>query len=311
VSAAGACARYWATQAGNSHEILTDDGMGLRHRARASKAAATLTRRRLGALLLGLGLECIAFVPNRLTADGALAASQDPAKPPIVFAAASMKTALDAVAEAWKAGSGKTVTIAYGSSATLAKQIEQGAPADIFISADLKWMDYLDQAKLLKAGTRRNRLGNKLVLIEPSDAKSKLEIAKGFDLAGATADGKIAVCEIDSCPGGLYAKEALEWLGVFGSVEPKLAQTGNIRSALSLVSRGEARFGIVYATDARSDPKVRVVGIFPALSHSPIVYPVALTAASQNPDAPFFLAYLTSQAATRIFLDQGFAILSK
>jgi molybdate transport system substrate-binding protein len=222
-----------------------------------------------------------------------------------------MLPALDAVAASWKAATGKDVKIAYGSSATLAKQIEQGAPADIFISADRQWMDYLEEAKLLQAGTRKNRFGNRLVLIEPAGADTKLEIAKGFDLAGAAGDGKIAVCAIDSCPGGIYAKEALEWLSVFASVERNLAQTDNIRSALSFVSRGEAKFGIVYATDAKSDPKVKVVGTFPESSHSPIIYPVALLANSANPDAAFFLAYLTSQAATKIFSDHGFDVLSK
>jgi molybdate transport system substrate-binding protein len=268
------------------------------------------TRRRLGRLALGVAIGAVAFTRSALGAETAPPATGTAAAP-IVFAAASMKTALDAVAAAWKADTGKKVSIAYASSTTLAKQIEQGAPADIFISADLKWMDYLDKAKLVRAGTRRNLLGNTLVLIEPGDADAKLEIAKGFDLAAAAGDGKIAVCAIDSCPAGIYAKEALQSLGVFAGVEPKLAQADNVRNALTLVSRGEAKFGIVYATDARADPKVRVVGTFPASTHSPIVYPVALVAASANPDAALFLAYLTSQAATKIFVGQGFEILSK
>jgi molybdate transport system substrate-binding protein len=205
----------------------------------------------------------------------------------------------------------QTASIAYASSAILAKQIEQGAPADIFMSADLNWMDTLEKAKLIRAETRRKLLGNKLVLIEPADADSKLEIAKGFDLAGATGDGKIAVCALDLGTGGIYAKEALESLEVFASVEPKLAQADTIRNALSLVSRGEAKFSIVLATDAKADPQVKVVGTFPASSHSPIVYPVALVAASANPDAAFFLSYLTSQAATKIFTGQSFDMLPK
>jgi len=269
------------------------------------------TRRVLSSLLFGLAVGAVIFTRSVFGGEGAPTAAPGGNPAPIVFAAASMKTALDAAAAAWKSDTGNTVSIAYASSATLAKQIEQGAPADIFISADLKWMDYLEKVKLIRAGTRRNLFGNKLVLIEPSDADVKLEIAKGFDLAGAAGDGKIAVCAIDSCPGGIYAKEALETLGVFAGVEPKLAQADNIRNALNLVSRGEARFGIVYATDARADPKVKVVGTFPASSHSPIVYPVALIAASANPDAAFFLAYLTSEAAAKIFLEQGFEILSK
>ena len=269
------------------------------------------TRRGLSSLMFGLAIAGVVFPGDLFGAEGAPTAAPGSEPAPVVFAAASMKTALDAAAAAWKADTGKTVSIAYASSATLAKQIEQGAPADIFISADLKWMDYLEKSKLIRAGTRRNLFGNKLVLIEPSDADVKLEIAKGFDLAGAAGDGKIAVCAIDSCPGGIYAKEALESLGVFAGVEPKLAQADNVRNALTLVSRGEAKFGIVYATDAKADPKVKVVGTFPASSHSKIVYPVALVAASANPDAAFFLAYLTSQAATKIFTGQGFEILSK
>jgi molybdate transport system substrate-binding protein len=269
------------------------------------------TRRVLYSLMLCLAIAGVVFPGDLFGGEGAPTAAPrcDPA--PIVFAAASMKTALDAAAAAWKADTGKTVSIAYASSATLAKQIEQGAPADIFISADLKWMDYLERAQLIRVGTRQNLFGNNLVLIEPSDADVKLEIAKGFDLAGAAGDGKIAVCMIDSCPAGIYAKQALESLGVFAGVEPKLAQADNVRNALTLVSRGEAKFGIVYATDARADPNVKLVGRFPASSHSEIVYPVALIAASTNPDAAFFLANLTSEAATKIFSEQGFDILSK
>lgn len=273
-----------------------------------------LTRRRLACSVLAAALAAaVAFTPRGGKAETPAVPPSGKAtdKPVIVFAAASMKTALDAVAAAWKVNIGKTASIAYASSAVLAKQIEQGAPADIFISADLKWMDYLEKAKLIRDGTRRKLLGNKLVLIEPSDADAKLEITKGFDLAGAAGDGKIAVCTLSSCPGGIYAKEALESLGVFANVEPKLAQADNIRNALNLVSRGEAKFGIVYATDAKADPKVKVMGTFAASSHSPIVYPVALVESSANPDAAFFLSYLASQAATKIFTGQGFEILSK
>jgi molybdate transport system substrate-binding protein len=222
-----------------------------------------------------------------------------------------MKTALDAVATAWTAETGKTPPIVYASSAVLAKQIEQGAPADIFISADLTWMDYLEKAKLIQSKTRHNLLGNVLVLIEPADANAKLTIAPDFDLAGATGDGKIAVCTIASCPGGIYAKQALEALGIWAKVEPKLAQADNIRNALTLVSRGEAKFGIVYATDAKADPKVKVMGTFPEATHSPIIYPVALVETSKNPDAALFAAYLSSKAAKKIWGEQGFKFLPK
>jgi molybdate transport system substrate-binding protein len=263
------------------------------------------SRRALARLALALGLACAGLQ------SAALAQAPAPTAGPTIFAAASMKTALDAIAAAWTVQTGKSPSIVYGSSAVLAKQIEQDAPADIFISADLNWMDYLDKAKLLRPGTRRNVLGNELVLIEPADASVALKIEPGFDLAGATGDGKVAVCTIASCPGGIYAKQALTGLGVWDKVEPKLAQADNIRSALNLVARGEAHFGIVYATDAKAEPKVKVVGTFPESSHSPIVYPVAILASSKNPDAASFVAFLTSQAATKILLDQGFSILSK
>jgi molybdate transport system substrate-binding protein len=230
---------------------------------------------------------------------------------PVIFAAASLKTALDAIAAAWKAQGGQAPAISYGSSGVLAKQVEQAAPADIFISADLKWIDYLDRAKLLKPGTRSNLLGNGLVLIEPSDGTSTLKIAPNFDLAGATGEGKIAVCTIASCPGGIYAKEAFEKLGIWSAIEPKLAQADNIRNALTLVARGEAKFGVVYTTDAKAEPKVKVVDTFPDTSHSPIVYPAALLSTSANPHAAAFLAFMRSQAATKIFVDQGFTILNK
>ncbi len=229
----------------------------------------------------------------------------------VVFAAASMQTALDAIAPAFVQQRGEAASISYGSSAILAKQIERGAPADVFISADVKWMNYLEGKKLIEPETRRDVLGNGLVLIEPADQKAALKIAAGFNLAGAADDGKIAVCTVDSCPAGIYAKEALQKLGVWDAVAPKLAQAANVRDALSLVARGEARFGIVYATDAKAEPKVKVVDVFPAESHSPIIYPVAVIAGSKDPEAAVFIAFLTSQAAVKIFSDQGFTILSK
>ncbi len=275
----------------------------------AKKAMINLTRRRfqsfaLAAIILGGQLPRVVFAAPP-------AHPSSKTTPVTIFAAASMKTALDAVAEAWKAETGKTTSIVYASSASLARQIDYGAPADIFISADLTWMDYLDKAKLIQAGTRRNLVGNALVLIESADSSADLKIAPGFDLAGATGDSKVAVCTITSCPGGIYAKQALEKLGVFAKVEPKLAQADNIRTALTLVSRGEAKFGIVYATDAKADPKVKVIGTFPESTHSPIVYPVALIATSKNPNAAAFLAYLSSPAASNILTEQGFSILSK
>jgi molybdate transport system substrate-binding protein len=241
-----------------------------------------------------------------------LPAAAKPANAPIVvFAAASMKNALDAMAAAWKAHTGKDVSIAYGSSAALARQIEYGAPADIFVSADETWMNYLEKNKLIQNNSRRDLFGNALVLIEPADSNISLKIAPGFDLAGATGNGKIAVCAIDSCPGGVYAKQALEKLDVFVKVAPKLAQADNIRNALMLVSRGEAKFGIVYATDAKADSKVKVVDVFPETSHAPIIYPAALVVTSKHPDAAAFLDSLSSPAAGKIAKGEGFTVLSE
>jgi molybdate transport system substrate-binding protein len=230
---------------------------------------------------------------------------------PVVFAAASMKTALDAIAADFANSTGATPKISYASSGVLAKQIEQGAPADIFISADIKWIDYLDKVKLLKPNTRRNLLGNALVLIAPADSNATLKIAPGFGLAAAIGDGKLAVCTVDSCPAGIYGKEALQKLGVWTDVQPKLAQEDNVRAALILVARGEAKFGIVYRSDAKAEPKVKVVDTFPESSHAPIVYPIALIASSTNPQAAAFAAFLTSQAAVKILTDQGFTVLDR
>lgn len=263
-------------------------------------------RRPLAAFIL-MFLWAFAGVPQQ----GAAQAAKSSEQGPIIFAAASMKTALDAIAAAFAAKTGETAKISYASSGVLAKQIEQGAPADIFISADLKWMNYLEKAKLLNPDTRRDLLSNALVLIEPADAQTKLKIAPGFALAEALGDGKLAVCTVASCPAGIYAKEALVKLGIFKDVEPKLAQAENVRSALLLVARGEAPFGIVYATDAKAEPKVKVVDIFPAASHKPIIYPIAILARSANQATPDFVAFMTSQAAVKILTDQGFTILTR
>ena len=243
-------------------------------------------------------------------APGGMAAAQTSGKL-VVFAAASLATALNAIQPVFLQDKGQAVAISYGSSGILAKQIEQGAPADVFISADTKWVDYLQKKNLLAPSTRRDLLGNDLVLIEPADGNTKLKIEPGFDLAHRVGDGKIAVCTVASCPAGIYAKEAFTKLGIWSAVEPKLAQASNVRDALALVARGEAKFGIVYATDAKAEPKVRVVGVFPADSHAPIVYPVAIVANSKNANAASFEAFLSSQAAVKILTRQGFKFLSK
>ncbi len=230
---------------------------------------------------------------------------------PVIFAAASMKTALDQIAAAWQAKTGETLAISYASSGVLAKQIEAGAPADLFVSADLKWMDYLDKAGALKPGTRETLLGNTLVLVAPADSKIDLVITKGFDLSKALGDGKLAVCTVASCPAGIYGKEALETLGIWNAVEPKLAQADNVRGALLLVARGEATLGIVYGTDAKAEHGVKVVGTFPESSHAPIVYPVAITKDSKNPEAAALEHYLGGPEAVKLLEGQGFVVLVK
>jgi molybdate transport system substrate-binding protein len=229
----------------------------------------------------------------------------------VVFAAASMKNALDEVDVAFTAKYGIKVVASYAASSALMKQIEQGAPADVFLSADDDWMDYGAKKKLIKDDSRFNLLGNRLVLIAPKDSKAgNVEIAPSFDLAGLAGDGRIAVGDVRAVPAGLYAKAALEKLGVWAAVEPKLAMAENVRAALVLVARGEAPFGIVYETDAKIDANVKIVGVFPEDSHPPIVYPVALTA-NAKPDAVPYLAFLRTQAAKTIFERYGFRVLVK
>jgi molybdate transport system substrate-binding protein len=228
---------------------------------------------------------------------------------PVIFAAASLKNALDDAAKTYATKTGHKVTISYAGSSALAKQIEQGAPADMFISADLDWMDYLAGKNLIKPETRRNLLGNTLVLVAPADSSLSIKIAPGFDLAKALGNGRLAVADPASVPAGKYAKASLEMLGVWDSVKDKLAQAENVRAALAFIAQGEAPLGIVYQTDATAEPKVKVVDTFPADSHAPIIYPVALTASSTSPDASAFLDFLGSEDARKIFEGQGFEVL--
>ena len=228
-----------------------------------------------------------------------------------VFAAASLKNALDEVSAAWKADTGKETVNSFAASSALAKQIEGGAPADIFISADLDWMKYLSDKKLIADGSAVKLLGNTLVLVAPADSKASVTIAPGFDLAGVLNGGKLAVCDVKTVPAGKYGKAALEKLGVWASVGNSLAQAENVRAALKLVATGEAPAGIVYQTDANEEKKVKVLGTFPADSHPEIVYPAGLVAtAAQNADAAAFLAFLQSAKALDIFRSHGFIILA-
>ena len=202
-----------------------------------------------------------------------------------VFAAASMKNALDDVDAAYTAKTGIKVSASYAASSTLAKQIEQGAPADVFVSADTDWMDYAVKKKTINESTRINLLGNSIVLIAPKDSKiDNVTIKQGFDLAKLAGDGKIATGDVRSVPVGKYAKAALEKLGAWQAAAPKFAMAESVRAALALVARGEAVLGIVYSTDAKVEPGVKIVGTFPADSHPPIVYPVAATSTAK-PDA--------------------------
>src|SRR6266849_6506682 len=230
-------------------------------------------------------------------------------KEPLVFAAASMKNHLDEVAAQWQRETGKKVVISYAASNTLIKQIEQGAPADMFISADLDWMDYGQQNNLINAETRSNLLSNRIVLVAPKDATFALNITRGLDVASALKGGRLAMANVDAVPAGKYGKAALEKLGAWDGVKDKIAQADNVRAALLLVSRGEAPLGIVYQTDAASEPAVKIVGTFPEDSHPPITYPIALTKTSTNPDARAFLSYVRSPAARPAFARQGFTVL--
>lgn len=253
----------------------------------------TLTRR-----LAALALACFLALPAAVRAEG----------PVVVFAAASLQTALNAIAADWTAATGKKATFSYAASSALAKQIESGAPADIFASADLRWMDYAEEKGLLKPGTRRTLLGNDLMLIAPAASDVALTPAPGFPLAAALGDGRLAMGVPDSVPAGTYAREALTNLGVWDAVAPKMAGAENVRAALALVARGEAPLGIVYRSDAAAEPAVRIVAAFPAGSHAEIVYPFAITAASTNPDAAAFLDHLASPAARAVFAAQGFTV---
>jgi molybdate transport system substrate-binding protein len=226
----------------------------------------------------------------------------------VVFAAASLKNALDNIHGQWQKESGKSAKISYAASSALAKQIESGAPAQLFISADIPWMDYIEKKDLIKKETRSDLLGNRIVLIAPKDKAKAVDIKPGFDLAKVIGDGRLAVANVESVPAGRYGKASLEKLGVWDKVKDKLAQAENVRAALLLVSRGEAPAGIVYQTDAASDKGVTIIGTFPQDTHPPIIYPIALTK-SAGADAAAFLAYIKSPKATPLFEAQGFTVL--
>jgi molybdate transport system substrate-binding protein len=261
----------------------------LRSRSRRSVAAAVL-----------IGFLAGILVPARASADDI-----------VVFAAASLKEALDEAVGVYRGQTGDTARISYAASSALARQIESGAPADMFISADLDWMDYLQQRKLIQPATRKNWLGNRLVIAAPADSGVTLDIKPGFDLAGALKGGHLSMADPDSVPAGKYGKAALQKLGVWSSVEAVVVRAENVRAALLFVSRHEAPLGIVYATDVAADPGVRVAGVFPEDTHSPIVYPIALTVGDKEPGAVRLLEFLGSPAVRSIFEKHGFTVLER
>jgi molybdate transport system substrate-binding protein len=228
-----------------------------------------------------------------------------------VFAAASMKNALDGVNAAFTKKTAVKTVASYAATSALMRQIEQGAPADIFASADLDWMDYGLKNKLINPNARINLLGNRLVLIAPKDSKAAtVKLEKGFDLAKLVGDGRIATGEVKSVPVGRYAVAALQKLGMWDSIEKRMAMTDNVRVALTLVARGEAAFGIVYETDAKVEPGVKVVAQVPPDSYPEIVYPVAATIKA-NAEAPRYIDFLQSQTSKSVFEGYGFSFLVK
>ena len=227
----------------------------------------------------------------------------------VVFAAASLKTALDQVAAEFQAATGHEVVISYAGSNALAKQIIEGAPADIFISAAVNWMDEVEKAGLVVPGTRVDILGNALVLIAHGKGAAPVEIGAGMDLAGMLGGGRLSMAMVDAVPAGQYGKAALESLGLWPTVEGAVAQSENVRAALALVASGEAPYGIVYASDAVAEDNVTVVATFPADSHPPIVYPAALLAGAADAGDRAFLEALTAEAADAAFAAQGFVVL--
>jgi molybdate transport system substrate-binding protein len=230
-------------------------------------------------------------------------------KPPItVFAAASLTNVLQELGDGFTKETSIPVRFSFAASSALARQIENGSPADIFFSADLEWMDYLQTRNLIQRDTRRDVLGNRLVLIAPADSKIKLTIEPHFPLAAALGKGRLATGDPESVPVGRYAREALTTLGVWNDVADRMVRADSVRSALAFVDRGEAPLGIVYETDALIDKNVRVVDVFPANSHLPIVYPIALTGMAR-PDAARFAAYIRGPAGNVAFKAYGFTPL--
>ena len=260
----------------------------------------TLRRAVAGALLFAL---------LALPAAATLAPGTARADDLVVFAAASLKNALDDIAAAYTEATGTTLAISYAGSSALARQIEGGAPADVFISANVDWMDALQDEGLIKPESRRDLLRNALVLIASGKDAAGVPLGPTLDLAALLDGGRLAMALVDAVPAGIYGKAALTSLGLWDSVAPAVAQADNVRAALALVARGEAPYGIVYATDAVADDNVTVVATFPEDSHAPIIYPAALIAGTENDAAPEFLDFLSSDTARPLFERQGFTVI--
>lgn len=231
------------------------------------------------------------------------------AAPVTVFAAASLKNALDEVGREY-ARTGGEARFSYAASSAMARQIEQGAPADVYVSADTQWMAYLAERRLIVAASRRDLLSNRLALIAPADSRVTLRVARGMPLGRALGRGRLAIAGPE-VPAGRYARAALSALGAWDAVSGRLAQAENVRTALQYVARGESPLGVVYDTDARVEPKVRIVGLFPTGSHPAIVYPAAVVAGSSNPDAARFLDFMSGPRAAAVFRRHGFTVLPR
>lgn len=257
--------------------------------------ASTLLRR---GLLAALPVIALLVTPSRTAADQVL-----------VFAAASLTNALDRVAGAWTAETGHVAVMSYAGSSALARQIQEGAPADIFISASVDWMDEIAASGDLREGTRRDMLGNRLVLIAHGRNAEPVTIDDSLDLPGLLDGGRLSMALVEAVPAGIYGREALTSLGLWDEVEPMVAQSDNVRAALAFVARGEAPLGVVYATDAAIEDGVTVIGTFPAGSHAPIVYPAGITAQSESPVAGDFLDFMASDTARVIWEEFGFTVL--